>query len=96
MSRNNNKKKLRYTPYKDDKVNSLCLRVPILYNNPAGKDVLYDLPIDLPQGLSKKKAVKAVQYLFNFYCPTVTFEDLCTQQGWKFLIQWKRGNYQYL
>jgi len=84
---NRNKKKLKTT---------LQLVLPILYNNPDGEDIVYDKKIELPIGLSKEKCVKALRYIFNIITPQMSFEEVCESQGWKFLIQWKRGNYEYL
>lgn len=86
MSRKNNKKKL--------KANSKLL-LPVLYNNPDGDDVVYDIPIGLPQGLSKKKCVKGLKHIFKTYVD-IEFSTICEMQGWKYLIQWDRGNYEYL
>lgn len=87
MSRKNNKRKLRA---------NLEFVLPILYNNPEGEDSVYDVPIKLPIGLSKEKSIRVLKYIFNFYCPSVSFKEICEMQGWKFLIQWSRRNYEYL
>jgi len=75
------------------KVN-IPMHFPMSLGNADGTQNTISVKITLRQGSSKRNAVKELKKFCWKY--SIDFKEFCIKQNLGFVLQWGRGNYEYL